>query len=190
MATALNKNRIRDSWLIALFCALLFALTGSMAESGSYKHEAFDFIGYILITACALGRVYTTAFLGGHKNRDLIAYGPFSVVRNPLYIFSWIGVLGISLASMRPLIMIAAPLLIGAVYYFLIRREEVFLQEKFGQKYYQYASQTPRLIPNFTLYKSPAYVSMNTDRLLAGVLDAVWWFVPLPVFELLETFHL
>ncbi len=190
MATALNKSRIRDSRLIALLCVALFIFTHSLANSSSYKHEALDFIGYLLITTCALGRVYTTAFLGGHKNTELITYGPFSMVRNPLYIFSWLGVLGISLASMRPAIMIIAPLFIGIIYYLLIRREEKFLRGKFGKNYTIYENTTPRVIPDFRLYKSPDYVPMSPDRLLSSVRDAIWWFLPLPIFEFLETFHL
>lgn len=190
MALALNRTRVRDSWLVALLSLVLFLMGAPLAVDESSLHEVLDFIGYLLIATCALGRVYTTAFLGGHKNTALITYGPFSVVRNPLYCFSLMGITGIALASMRLSVMIIAPVMIATIYYYLVRREEGFLRESFGAEYDAYTANVPRFIPALSHYQAPPQVPMCPDRLLAGVKDAIWWFLPLPLFELLEAFGL
>ena len=51
-------------------------------------------IGIILIIACVLGRCWAILYIGGNKNRRLVTAGPYSLCRNPLYLFSIMGVVG------------------------------------------------------------------------------------------------
>jgi hypothetical protein len=83
MARSLNGNRIRDTRIALILCFSLVILTKQLFSVHTALHEIFDILGYLLVAACAIGRVYCTAFLGGHKNTALITYGPFSISRNP-----------------------------------------------------------------------------------------------------------
>ena len=149
-------------------------------------HAAVEYVGYFLVAACVLGRVYCSAFIGGYKNARLITYGPFSVTRNPLYLFSLIGVLGLALTSGHLLVAVVLLGVFALMYRFLILREERFLLAQLGPEYRAYMERTPRLIPKFSLYDCPDEITVRPQFIAKACLDAIWWFVAFPVFELIE----
>ena len=186
MAKALNKNRILYSRAAFVIMFGIVLLTRQFWGNENPIHEILDMLGAVLVGICAIGRVYATAFLGGFKNEDLITYGPFSVVRNPLYTCTLIGVIGVALMSNHISIMIALPAMFIFMYQGLIAREEAFLTETFGETYLAYKNSVPRLIPKVSLYNAPETVSMTPKFLKKALGDAIWWFLPLPIFELIE----
>ncbi len=188
MAAELNKNRIRDSRIVAFLCILIFIFTEPFEIRNNISREITNLIGYSLIIICAIGRIYTTAFLGGQKNLNLITQGPFSKVRNPLYVFSFIGVLGVSFYSARPLIILIAPIATLVIYHYLVKREEEFLETQFGDEYVQYKKSVPRFIPNLGAKNLNDTISTSPNRLYAAVLDSIWWFLLIPIFEILENY--
>ncbi len=186
MAKSLNKNRMLYSGVSILFCVLVIAFSRPFFSYDMPFHEIMEFAGYFLVAFCALGRVYSSAFLGGFKNKKLITYGAFSVVRNPLYFFSLIGVLGLALTSGHLFIVAFLFTFFVVMYHFLIRREEHFLMAEFGQEYQAYMGTTPRLIPKLSLYNCPEEITTKPRFITNACLDAVWWFVAFPAFELIE----
>ena len=186
MAKKLNKSRIRDSKIIFLLMFLLIFFTESLIPYETAMHESIEFFGYFLIAICALGRLYSSAFLGGFKNQSLITYGPFSIVRNPLYFFSLVGITGVALISAHIVLIVALPVLFTVIYQFLIRREEAFLLETFGAEYKAYMKSTPRLLPNLRLYNAPDAIKVKPKFLNNAFRDAIWWFAAFPLLELIE----
>lgn len=186
MAKALNKSRIRDTRLALILCFTLVLFTEQLFHYETAMHELFDMLGSVLIASCVVGRIYSTAFLGGHKNATLITYGPFSVTRNPLYFFSFIGACGIALMSNHALLFVIIPAMFLLVFHGVIRREETFLIEEFGEPYRAYCARVPRFFPRFSLYNAPETVPMVPKYLLKAAKDAVLWFLALPFFELIE----
>lgn len=186
MAKNLNKSRMQHSRNIVLIVLAAVFFTGLFVQAESPLHELFDFTGYLLIAICALGRLYSTAFLGGHKNQTLITYGAFSVVRNPLYFFSLLGALGIALMSGHVVLMIVVPIAFLALYLSLIKREEGFLRETFGAEYIAYCEKTPRLFPSFKHYHAPDEIVVSPKYLNKAYADAIWWFAAYPLVELSE----
>ena len=88
MAKKLNKSRLRDTNLIIVLSILITAVIRQDSIDGNDNpHEIIEFIGLVMTIIAALGRMYSTAFLGGFKNKKVIDIGPFSVCRNPLYFF-------------------------------------------------------------------------------------------------------
>lgn len=186
MAQSLNKNRVRDSRIAVLLALAIILLTKPYIPNGENSHEVIEYIGYFLVAICVIGRVYCTAFLGGHKNAKLITYGPFSVCRNPLYAFSLIGITGVALISNHLVLIIVIPLVILLVYLSLIQREEIFLKQEFGSEFEAYCQRVPRLLPKFSLYEAPETVPMNPRFLLRAIQDGIWWFAAFPLIELIE----
>ncbi|HEY8189261.1 MAG TPA: isoprenylcysteine carboxylmethyltransferase family protein [Micavibrio sp.] len=186
MAKNLNKSRIAMSRIMMAALLLIVFFTDSLIPLESGAHEFFDILGTILVSVCALGRLYTTAYLGGFKNDTLITYGPFSAVRNPLYFFSLIGFIGVAMMTNHIFVMLAIPIGFILLYTFLIRREERFLLGRFGEEYRAYMAATPRLIPSFRNYHFPDAIQMNPKYLDKGFKDAIWWFAAFPLVELAE----
>jgi protein-S-isoprenylcysteine O-methyltransferase Ste14 len=186
MAKDLNKFRIRDTKLILILCGIMVLFSTPIDENEGSLHRMLDMLGSVLVGMCALGRLYCTAFLGGHKNQSLITYGPFSVSRNPLYFCSFLGACGIALISNHLTLMVILPVAFCIVYFALISREEVYLIDHFGDDYKQYCLTTPRFLPNFRKHTVPETVTMYPKFIRRGLKDSLMWLSVLPIFELIE----
>jgi protein-S-isoprenylcysteine O-methyltransferase Ste14 len=103
----------------------------------------------------------TTGTVGGTY---LIISGPFSHLRNPLYlgnILMYTG-LGIMSFALFPWLQIAGFIFFSLQYYLIVLEEEKYLVQTFGEKYEAYKSNVPRFIPRIIKYKAadilqPAY---------------------------------
>ena len=137
-------------------------------------HHINDSLGLVLLGICMLGRIYCTLQIGGRKNAELVTTGIYSVVRNPLYFFSFIGVVGIGIISNQITVFALLVAAFFLVYLPLISREEKFLGEKFGPTFTDYVSRVPRFIPDFSLYVAPGEVTVNLRTLHDALHDALW----------------
>lgn len=185
----LLKARMRHSRYLVLAVAVLILFSNAMLPVEGAWHEALEGVGYFLVAICALGRLYCTGFIGGLKNETVIRSGPYSVVRNPLYVFSFMGVMGIAMES--GMLTVFVLLVGGFLLYYprVIAREEAFLLHKFGEDYARYKQEVPRWIPNFHLWQEPEEIPLRPKFLKNAFFDAIVWFIPLPLFELLESIH-
>lgn len=186
MAQQLNKSRMRDTKILIALTILAGLFTKSFFGTETPTHELMDLAGYILVTVCAIGRIYSTAFIGGVKNEKLITTGPYSLHRNPLYFYSLLGAAGIGLMSTH---ILAFAVIFGGFYFIyrsLINREEEFLTAKFGNEFEEYKARVPRLLPSLKGYVCPEELVFQPKFLTKSVWDAIWWFVPYPLFELAE----
>jgi len=183
----LNQNRILIGRIILVSAFILNLLTTSHSPNTMIIHHICDSIGLICLVTCILGRIYCTLQIGGHKNASLVNTGIYSVVRNPLYFFSFIGTLGIGIVSNQITVCALIVASFFLVYLPLIAREERFLGERFGASYQAYLKSVPRLIPNFSLYRMPAGpMTINLATLHSALRDALWWLLPFIVFETIE----
>ena len=87
---------------------------------------------------------------------SLSTRGAYSVVRHPLYLANTLVALGCSLLSgtwYLPLIVI----LLSFIYHERIAaREELFLQNTFGERFLTWAREVPAMFPAFRNYRAPA----------------------------------
>jgi len=184
MAKKLNKQRIFYSRLLALAAAVLLIFTRPLLTDYLWISSLLITIGLLLVTVCMIGRIFSTIFLGGHKNETIITHGPFSVCRNPLYLFSLIGITGVCFLSQRILLILVIPYVMYRVYQNLIQREEEFLAEKFGADYTSYCARTPRLFPKFSLYQAPESITVYPEYVRRAVRDSLWWLAAYPAIGL------
>ncbi len=189
MSKQLNRTRVRDIAIGVVVCLFIALFTSPTFAADGGWHSVFELTGNILIIFCVLGRVFTTAFIGGQKNISLVTYGPFSICRNPLYFFSFLGATGAGLISNHILLMVGIPLFFCWVFFAVMRREEVFLHEKFGEEYARYCASTPRFFPALMRYHAPDSITMTPRYLLNAAKDAMLWLVALPAFEVIEYLH-
>ena len=121
----------------------------------SIESLKMSIIGFVLVVFGSFGRIWASLYIEGHKTKNLITAGPFSIVRNPLYFFSLIMLLGFSLA-LKSIYLPLSLLLIFVIFHIpTIANEEKKLQNIHGEKFEDYVRSTPRLIPNIFKYKKP-----------------------------------
>jgi protein-S-isoprenylcysteine O-methyltransferase Ste14 len=186
MAKGLLKRRIRDTRLAVLPVVALLFLSEPIWNEYGLIHEPFEYVGYALVIVCVVGRIWCSAYVGGYKNTKLIDTGPFSIVRNPLYVFSFLGLLGIGLITVRLSI---AALLCGAFvcyYSWVVEREESHLAERFGDTYQDYKRRVPRWLPRFSLYHSEDEITTRPSYILRTIRDSLWFFATLPAIKAIE----
>ncbi|MDQ7818298.1 MAG: isoprenylcysteine carboxylmethyltransferase family protein [Melioribacteraceae bacterium] len=94
---------------------------------------------------------------GGVGGTYLVVSGPFAHVRNPLYFGNIIIYTGTGVMSMAlyPYLLIIAAMFFYFQYFTIIREEESFLRNKFGEQFTDYFNKVPRWMPTFSKYENP-----------------------------------
>ncbi len=94
----------------------------------------------------------TTGKVGGTY---LIISGPFAYVRNPLYVGNILIYLGLGIMSyaMFPYLQIIALLFFIFQYYLIVKAEEEYLFNTFGEQYKKYFESVPRFFPRLTPHR-------------------------------------
>lgn len=188
-APKLLKARMRHTRLLIMLFVPWVLFTDTMHSEADILHEVLEWAGHFLVIAGVLGRVFCSVYIAGRKNDVLTCDGPYSIVRNPLYVFSFLAVVGIGLQS-ATFSLAALLVVIWFVYYpKVIAREEAFLLNKFGDPYRNYLATVPRWWPKFSLWKSPEEITVRPSLVLKTMLDASLFFLAFPMFELLDYLH-
>lgn len=96
--------------------------------------------------------------------------GIYAFTRNPLYIGSFIMGTGFCIMGRDPIFFTLFLLLFIPVYHRVIKREEAYLSNQYGEEYLQYCESVPRLIPRklidmrYILRESTAAKSFNNKE--------------------------
>ena len=120
---------------------LLIVLSVTNNEFRAYTLEIttieslqMSILGFIMVVFGSFGRIWASLYIEGNKTKNLITAGPFSMVRNPLYFFSLIMLLGFSLA-LKAIYLPLALLLIFVLFHVpTIANEERKLRNNQGEK--------------------------------------------------------
>lgn len=96
--------------------------------------------------------------------RDLVTTGPYSYVRNPLYLGNFLLSFGVCLVA--NVYWLVAILIVGyfSQYLPIIALEEAYLLESCGQVYQSYRERVPRFLPRFHLYPNPSTHDFSWTR--------------------------
>lgn len=152
-------------------------------------HEAIEWIGIALIVFCILGRTWTSIYIGGRKVHDLVSVGPYSVSRNPLYVFSVIGAVGAGAQMGAMVLALAAGLIASAVFYAVVLKEETALRDRFGAFYRQYLATVPRFLPEWSLWRDADKIAVRPQLIVRTFVDACVFLLAIPLAEGFEWLH-
>src|SRR5688572_19884975 len=106
----------------------------------------------ILATGIAIGlasvytfrRANTTILPVGRPTTAIVERGPYRFTRNPMYVAMAVGHVGIALLLNSVWVLLPLPLVLLVVDLFVIRREERYLADKFGESYRHYCLRVRR----------------------------------------------
>lgn len=123
------------------------------------------------------------------KFKDLVQSGPFSINRNPLYMFSLLAALGAGMQSGSLLFAI-----VSAVFYWIVidsavRREELALLDRFGSTYAAYCKRAPRYGLRISSWADVGRVEVLTSRLYRTAADGVVFFTVVPLASIYARLH-
>jgi protein-S-isoprenylcysteine O-methyltransferase Ste14 len=158
--------------IVLLLGILMFATTGSTRTNGTLSHEIIQWFGIFAIVLCIFGRTWTSLYIGGRKNRALLTKGPYSVVRNPLYVFSILGAAGAGAQLGSMLSTIIFGLLVWAVFYIEALWEERDMAARHGAKYGAYRTSVPRFLPNPFLWRDEPILKVRPKKVLLTFADS------------------
>jgi protein-S-isoprenylcysteine O-methyltransferase Ste14 len=128
-------------------------LTGSRWQ-GSLAADLMFLAGLMLAAAGMVGRIWCLVYSSGYKSSQLVTAGPYVVSRNPLYFFSFVGLIGIGLSTATLTLTALVVLFFWSVYPAVIDGEEEFAGQVRAQ-YAAYCERTPRFFPRWKLFSSP-----------------------------------
>ncbi|MCX5519860.1 isoprenylcysteine carboxylmethyltransferase family protein [Kaistia defluvii] len=182
---ALNQRlRIHLVQLAAVIFALLLLLVRPY-WSGEI-HEFLESAGFCLVLVCVAGRMWSILYIGSRKNRALTTLGPYSMTRNPLYLFSTIGAVGVGLIFGSILIALMLGLFSYLAFTMTATKEADHLKTLFGPEFDAYAARTPLFWPKFSLYRDSADVAFSPHALKRTFLDGLLFLAIFPLMEGLE----
>ena len=145
------KKRIRTNGMIICLAVVLIAVRPLwFLRIGISKFEiGLAFWGMALVMFGLLLRVASRGYKSENSGNGhaLVAGGPYTLVRNPMYLGILLIGLGVILVSFQWWVLCVFLGFFAARYYTLIAKEEKLLSESFGDLYREYMKKTPRLFP-------------------------------------------
>jgi len=174
-------------WLGALGL-LFFAFGDSAWEDTPVEGLAF-FLGVVCVGVATVGRLWCSVYISGYKDSALVTVGPYSITRNPLYLLSGLGFVGLALVTETVLLPFAVAVLFALLTPSVVAQEERFLAARFGDAYAAYAARTPRFWPRFGQYLTPDTWLVNPRVLQRRLLGALWFVWGVGILEVIEDLH-
>lgn len=180
-----EKFRKPASFAMAGMLLVLLIIT-QPANFGAVQYEILEQFGYILVFVAVLGRIWCTLYIAGRKNKQLCTTGPYEVCRNPLYLFSFIGLIGVCFAAAN--LMLAA---IAASAYLLYYRgviggEERRLAAIFGTAFDHYLASTPKFWPRLKLPRNADILMVDSRIFTRSLMEVVWFLFAINFIEIIE----
>lgn len=171
MTVSASTPRVRLTFAWYLVVILLVAVSHRPLSAG-LAGAVVDLAGLVLMSGAALGRMWTSTFIAGQKDAQLVTAGPYAVCRNPLYALSIVGGVGVGLVTGSALLTLGSLVVLVVVSLRAIRAEERFLLARHDDAFRRYCSEVPRLFPNWQRYAPPPAVEVNVPVYAKAFRDA------------------
>ncbi len=179
--------------LTNIFVVLLLIFIATSDRPWEVKHPLFTsflfFMGLFFVGIGSLGRLWCSLYIAGWKTKVLITKGPYSMCRNPLYFFSFIGAIGVGFATETILIPFFVVILFAAYYPYVIRKEENKLLARHGQQFKSYSESVPRFFPRLSNFTEPQEYIVNPIIFKTHIFSALWFIWMIGILEILEKLH-
>ena len=173
---------------------LAVASIGALFVFGAPRWSAdvetvIEWAGRALIVVCILGRTWCSLYIGGRKTSRLVTAGPYSISRNPLYVFSVIGAVGIGAQLGAVSVAILAGIFAAIVHMLVVVQEERLMLASHGDVFRDYAARVPRFLPRMSGWKNVELVEVPPRAVVTTFLDACFFLAAVPLAETFEHFQ-
>ena len=180
-------QKIRKSVLgVALLAAVTLAAVSTTWWGDGRVHEGIEAFGLGAIVISIVGRAWCSLYIGGRKKAEIVSTGPYSLSRNPLYVFSYAGAFGVGAQTGSVTISVLFVVIAVAVFRMTIAKEEAWLSAEFGQPYEAYMARTPRCGPAFSKWRDEDELNIRPRFFLTTLRDGLVFLAAIPVFEGIE----
>lgn len=180
------RRRIVLAVLMLSTAPLLPLVCAVWLHSYPLIHAQIEQAGTFLIFTAIFGRTWCALHIGGLKKATIVDTGPYSIVRNPLYVFTLIGAAGIGAQTSSLVVTALCALLTGAVFAVVVRKEEAFLTGKFGLTYLDYMARVPRFVPRFSGYRDVGQLAIHMRVVQRTFIESCYFLIAIPGFDILE----
>lgn len=170
-----SRNRMILSRGFAVVLLLVFLFTKSPDLLRFPTVIILGLMGLFLASLGAFGRVWSSVYISGRKTNELVDQGPYSVTRNPLYLLSLLGSIGLGLASCNAVVLICVLALFLLYYPGVISKEEAKLKRNHGELFEEYMARVPRILPRFSLFRQPERITVSPGPITRAFADAIWF---------------
>ncbi|WP_419756198.1 methyltransferase family protein [Brevundimonas sp.] len=178
---------IRKAVLLVAILSVVAVVAVSRTVGGETAfHEGLEMVGMAAMVVCIVGRAWCSLYIGGRKKAEIVDRGPYSVSRNPLYVFSFIGAFGMGAQSGSVTIAAVFVLITVLVFAATVKREEAWLSDAFGSTYAAYVARTPRFWPDFSKWRDQETIEVRPRFFLTTLRDGLVMLIAFPLFEGLE----
>lgn len=137
-------HRTLTWYRVPLMAAALVAVVGFIHDRGAF------FIGTPVALLGELIQMWAASHL--HKDERLTVSGPYSYVRNPMYIGRFILGLGFFIMTRNPYLIIGYIVLFAIYAHLRVGREERRLEQLFAPDYQTYCAEIRRWLPSLKPY--------------------------------------
>ena len=172
-----NRRRGVLTAVAVLFVAIFALVTGS----GGWTQTTVVYLGRLAICAAILGRCWCTLYIGGRKAQQLVDTGPYSVCRNPLSFFSFVGTAGFAAQTGSAVVTVLFTVVVWIVFRRLVGREEAHLKGALGEPYAHYLTTTPRFLPNPALWRGVDVLEVQPRLVIRTFVDGLVFLVAVPL---------
>jgi protein-S-isoprenylcysteine O-methyltransferase Ste14 len=164
--------RLATSRTLLIGSIALACVTERTWTEDSPASLAMQSAGLAMTLFGAFGRVWCAGHIAGRKNKDLVALGPYSMMRNPLYFFSMFAFVGSGLCfeSLTLGLIFLAVFLV--THWPTILSEEKYLRGAFGADYDAYCARVPRFLPNPALFVKATEVTISIKAFNRALFEA------------------
>ena len=187
--TIVENYRLPLTWAGAVLVTMVILLTDSRWQKTAGVSSALFAAGLFLVGIASMGRLWCALYIAGYKDEQLVTEGPYAMCRNPLYLFSLAGAVGVGLCTESLTIPAVVIVLFASAYPSVIRSEEDRLAQRFGKPYQDYRRRAPAFFPKIGLLHEPDTYVVNPKVFRRNMFDALWFIWLAGILEIVEELH-
>lgn len=175
-----ERRRAKLSVGILVPIVAIVAVSELPMSGNSWAFVLLESLGCLLFIAGGALRFWAVLYIGGRKGSVVVDQGPYSLVRNPLYLGSFLMTMSlfVLLASFTAL----AAYLAVSIFYLAatVPSEERRLGSKHGSGYHDYCRRVPRFWPAWRRASTANVIHVDIHQLwLEAKRFAAWFWIPI-----------